>query len=218
MTYLMIFVPAVIAAVIWNFGPGFWPIGNFTVASFAACAVTTLAMLAKTCDAAVAKARCNLLAFCCLWVLLVSSIWPYIEWINNAWVAAQDAQIKGELPAGTRAWSEAVDLYFFWIGRSDFKLVAAIFLSAVALIVIFSSTARASWRTLFPKTRLQAEGPWTAQFMSSASVAALCENATGLPLGTFGQKIIRYRPAPHFGWKATTPFSQVLAAENSCPA
>lgn len=194
---LFALLPVFAAFAAWYLGADYWPSAvHYHLAVFAGGAAGTLMILSSSMSGRQTRAAMRLIAYSFLPLIAVGAVWPYVWLFDAARRYALDELQGGRLAPGTAVWSRTIDIYAHYIRHAEFHSVSAgLFILVVGLIVLNMSGARKMWRTLFPKTRRQEEGPWTATFLESEKIRQLTANDTGLPIGLIRDRILRYEPA-----------------------
>lgn len=103
------------------------------------------------------------------------------------------------LPALVTAM-EAIQAVLFSRTLPSMALISVIGLSFL-LLLLYSTEIREARLTLFPLSRVVADGPWQGAFLSEAEVGDLLRLKTGLPLGLSTKgRIVRYAKNDAHGW------------------
>lgn len=72
--------------------------------------------------------------------------------------------------------------------------------SGILLVVLLISTPALLIKPLKADLDRTTKGPWTSGFMEKERITQLARNISGLPLGQYKGKMLRYQPQPEKGW------------------
>lgn len=79
-------------------------------------------------------------------------------------------------------------------------LAAGVIITLWFLFGMFGNEWARAWRRKHPINRTAPDGPWRGGFMEESQLKQLTANATGLPLGLHGGKVVRYVKNDDRGW------------------